>query len=104
MSHPVSSPLAVHTGAQVTSTPIPNHTYVHPANAIHSGGGVKYTRTTTVTRQASGGPSVTTVTRVVGKSEGDDNTVAHTAVSDGTLMDKKKVPLPGLGTSLKPRR
>lgn len=104
VSHPVSSPLAVHTGAQVTSTPIPNHTYVHPANVIHSGGGVKYTRTTTVTRQASGGPSVTTVTRVVGKSEGDDNTVAHTAVSDGTLMDKKKVPLPGLGTSLKPRR
>ena len=97
--HPVSSPTAVHTGAQVTSTPLPNHSHVAPADAIHSaGGGTKYTRTTTVTRQASGGPSVTMVTRVVGK-DGGDNTVSH-----GTLMDKKKVALPGLGTTLKPRR
>ena len=86
----------------MTSTPLPNHSHVAPADAIHSGGGVKYTRTTTVTKQASGGPSVTTVTRVVGNDEGE-NTVSH-KVSSGTLMDQKKVALPGLGTTLKPRR
>ena len=97
-----SSPTAVHTGAQVTSTPLPNHSHFTPADVIHSGGGnVRYTRTTTMTRQASGGPSITTVTRVVGKDEGE-NTLPHTGA--GTLMNQKKVPLPGLGTTLKPRR
>ena len=100
--HSVSSPTAVHTGAQVTSTPLPNHSHFAPADVIHSGGGnVRYTRTTTVTRQASGGPSITTVTRVVGKDE-LENSLPHTG--GGTLMDQKKVPLPGLGTTLKPRR
>lgn len=106
VSHPVSSSTAVHTGAQVTSTPLPNHSYVAPADAIHSGQGVKYTKTTTVTRQASGGPSVTTVTRVVGSTnEKEESTVSH-SVTSGTLMEQKKVPLPGLGAShnLKPRR
>ncbi|XP_068715447.1 coiled-coil domain-containing protein AGAP005037-like isoform X2 [Montipora foliosa] len=104
LSHPVSSPTAVHTGAQVTSTPLPNHSYVPPANAIHGGSGIKYTRTTTMTRQpVNGGPSVTTVTRVVNNGVGE-NAVARTAVSEGSLMDRKKVPLPGLGTMLKPRR
>jgi len=103
MSHPVSSPIAVHTGAQVTSTPLPNHSFVPPADAIHSGGGIKYTRTTTVTKQGSVGPSLTTVTRVINNGEGE-NTVTRTAVSEGTLMDKRKVPLPGLGAGLKPRR
>lgn len=103
VSHPVSSPTAVHTGAQVTSTPLPNHSHIAPADVIHSGGGnVRYTRTTTVTRQASGGPNVTTVTRVVGTDQGE-NTVSHSGVSGGgTLMDQKKVPLPGLGTTLRP--
>lgn len=106
VSHPVSSSTAVHTGAQVTSTPLPNHSHVAPADAIHSGQGVKYTKTTTVTRQASGGPSVTTVTRVVGSTnEKEESTVSH-SVTSGTLMEQKKVPLPGLGAShnLKPRR
>ena len=103
VSHPVNSSSAVHTGAQVTNTPIPNHSYVPPANAIHSGGGVKCTRTTTVTRQASRGPSITTVTRVVGNGELED-TLARAALTEGTLMEQKKVPLPGLGTTLKPRR
>lgn len=90
----------------MTSTPLPNHSYVAPADAIHSGQGVKYTKTTTVTRQASGGPSVTTVTRVVGSTnEKEESTVSH-SVTSGTLMEQKKVPLPGLGAShnLKPRR
>ena len=101
--HSVSSPTAVHTGAQVTSTPLPNHSHYAPADVIHSGGNgnVRYTRTTTVTRQASGGPSITTVTRVVGNNEGE-NTLPHTGGS--SLMNQKKVQLPGLGTSLKPRR
>lgn len=107
VSHPVSSPTAVHTGAQVTSTPLPNHSFVPPANAIHSGGGnIKYSRTTTVTRQASGGPRITTVTRVVNNGE-KENSATHTTASDQegmSLMDKKKVPLPGLGTTLNPRR
>ena len=90
----------------MTSTPLPNHSHVAPADAIHSGQGVKYTKTTTVTRQASGGPSVTTVTRVVGSTnEKAESTVSH-SVTSGTLMEQKKVPLPGLGAShnLKPRR
>lgn len=88
----------------MTSTPLPNHSFVPPAEAIHSGGGgVKFTRTTTVTRQASGGPNITTVTRVVNNGDAE-NTVTRTAVSERSLMDKKKVPLPGLGTTLKPRR
>ena len=107
VSHPVSSPTAVHTGAQVTSTPLPNHSFVPPANAIHSGGGnIKYSRTTTVTRQASGGPKITTVTRVVNNGE-KENSATHTTASNQegmSLMDKKKVPLPGLGTTLNPRR
>lgn len=107
VSLPVSSPTAVHTGAQVTSTPLPNHSFVPPANAIHSGGGnIKYSRTTTVTRQASGGPRITTVTRVVNNGE-KENSATHTTASDQegmSLMDKKKVPLPGLGTTLNPRR
>ncbi|CAH3139759.1 unnamed protein product [Porites evermanni] len=107
VSHPVSSPTAVHTGAQVTSTPLPNHSFVPPANAIHSGGGnIKYSRTTTVTRQSSGGPRITTVTRVVNNGE-KENSATHTTASDQegmSLMDKKKVPLPGLGTTLNPRR
>ena len=57
-----------------------------------------------MTRQpVNGGPSVTTVTRVVNSGVGE-NAVARTAVSEGSLMDRKKVPLPGLGTMLKPRR
>ena len=107
VSHPVSSPTAVHTGAQVTSTPLPNHSFVPPANAIHSGGGnIKYSRTTKVTRQASGGPRITMVTRVVNNGE-KENSATHTTASDQegmSLMDKKKVPLPGLGTALNPRR
>lgn len=106
VSHSVSSSTAVHTGAQVTSTPLPNHSHVTPADAIHSAHNVKYTKTTTVTRQASGGPSVTTVTRVVSNgNEEDENTAPH-SVTSGTLMEQKKVPLPGLGAShnLKPRR
>ena len=106
VSPPISSPTAVHTGAQVTSTPLPNHNFVPPANAFHGGSGIKCTRTTTVTRQASGGPSITMVTRVVDNGN-HENTVTRTALSDHeqmSLMDKKKVPLPGLGTSLKPRR
>ena len=107
VSLPVSSPTAVHTGAQVTSTPLPNHSFVPPANAIHSGGGnIKYSRTTKVTRQASGGPRITTVTRVVNNGE-KENSATHTTASDQegmSLMDKKKVPLPGLGTTLNPRR
>ena len=87
----------------MTSTPLPNNNYVPPADAIHSGG-IKYTRTTTLTRQpVNGGPSVTTTTRVF--SHGDrENVVSHPVTSEGSLMDKKKVPLPGLGTMLKPRR
>ena len=106
VSHPVSSPTAVHTGAQVTSTPLPNHSFVPPANAIHSGGSIKYSRTTRVTRQATGGPKITTVTRVVNNDE-KENSATHTTASaqEGmSLMDKKKVPLPGLGTTLNPRR
>ncbi|XP_078376857.1 coiled-coil domain-containing protein CG32809-like isoform X2 [Oculina patagonica] len=103
--HPVSSSTAVHTGAQVTSTPLPNHSHIAPADVIHSGGGggsLRYTRTTTVSRQASGGPSVTTVTRVVGKDQGE-YTATHSGVTTGgTLMDQKKVALPGLGTTLRP--
>ena len=56
-----------------------------------------------MTRQASGGPSVTTVTRVVGSDQGENKVSTHTGVTGGgSLMDQKKVPLPGLGTTLKP--
>ncbi|XP_015756521.1 PREDICTED: coiled-coil domain-containing protein CG32809-like isoform X11 [Acropora digitifera] len=104
LSHHVSSPSAIHTGAHVTSTPLPNNNYIPPADAIHSGGGIKYTRTTTLTRQPlNGGPSVTTTTRVFNHGDGE-NVVSHPVTSELSLMDKKKVPLPGLGTMLKPRR
>ena len=99
VSYAVSSPTAVHTGAQATSTPLPNHNYIAPSDAIHSG--VKYTRTTTVTRQGSNGHNVTTVTRVV-EGGPDRDTATRAAVTEGTLMDQKKIPLPGLGTTLKP--
>lgn len=104
LSHPVTSPSAIHTGAHVTSTPLPNNNYIPPADAIHSGGGIKYTRTTTLTRQPlNGGPSITTTTRVFNHGDGE-NVVSHPVTSELSLMDKKKVPLPGLGTMLKPRR
>ncbi|XP_044177723.1 coiled-coil domain-containing protein CG32809-like isoform X17 [Acropora muricata] len=104
LSHQVSSPSAIHTGAHVTSTPLPNNNYIPPADAIHSGGGIKYTRTTTLTRQPlNGGPSITTTTRVFNHGDGE-NVVSHPVTSELSLMDKKKVPLPGLGTMLKPRR
>lgn len=104
VSYTVSSPSAIHTGAHVTSTPLPNNNYIPPADAIHSGGGIKYTRTTTLTRQPlNGGPSITTTTRVFNHGDGE-NVVSQPVTSELSLMDKKKVPLPGLGTMLKPRR
>ncbi|XP_074623025.1 uncharacterized protein LOC141881206 isoform X5 [Acropora palmata] len=104
LSHSVTSPSAIHTGAHATSTPLPNNNYIPPADAIHSGGGIKYTRTTTLTRQPlNGGPSITTTTRVFNHGDGE-NVVSHPVTSELSLMDKKKVPLPGLGTMLKPRR
>lgn len=45
--------------------------------------------------------SSVTETRTI---EGKPQSVTRTAVSQGNLMDKKKVPLPGLGAQLSPEK
>ncbi|EDO44771.1 predicted protein [Nematostella vectensis] len=78
-------PHATHVTKQLTSTPLPNHSHVVPSDSI-KGGDYKWTSTVTETRVVDSKPV----------------SVTHTAVSQGSLMDKKKVPLPGLGAQLKP--
>ncbi|XP_031568226.1 coiled-coil domain-containing protein CG32809-like isoform X3 [Actinia tenebrosa] len=81
---------AVHVQKQyITSTPLPNHSHVMPTDPMQNGQGSFQWKTTV------------TETHTV---EGNPQSVTRTAVSQGSLMDKKKVPLPGLGAQLSPEK
>ena len=93
-----STPIANHTQpppetyskVYTTSTPLPDHSSAQPADEIHTGGGsIRFTKTSTM------------VTRMKNGEEVSDTTSAHNFERSGSLMDKKKVRLPGLGTKLK---
>ena len=82
-----SGPSPAHVQKQyVTSTPKPNHSHIVHSDPLQTSPAGNYQWKTTVTE-----------TRTV---DGQPRTVTQTAVSQGTLMDKKKVPLPGLGSQL----
>lgn len=84
---PRSTPV---TPAYKTSTPLQDHSTVQPADEIQTGGGtVRYTMTSTKVTRMENGEDVSKATS------------SHNFERSGSLMDKKKVHLPGLGTKLR---